>query len=140
MERRLGRQGSFYRWDQLCVSSKRDHADFSSKSIPTKAQPRGVAATPNAVYTASSAGLEINPLSGGSSIQAGETSAVAAFAGAEDIVAYGNGKKVVLATVSGGTVKVDVEFEDNKGEVLSLAFSPDGSLLAAGDVSTKAET
>lgn len=112
-------------------------ADDRSTSIAVKAQPRGVAATANAVYTASAAGLEIHPLSSGSaSTQPGETSAVAAFSGPTDIVAFGkDSKKVVLASVSGGSVKVEAEFDDNKGEVLSLAFSPDGSLLAAGDVS-----
>lgn len=30
---------------------------------------------------------------------------------------------------------MEAEVEDNKGEVLALAFSPDGGLLAAGDVS-----
>lgn len=42
---------------------------------------------------------------------------------------------MILATVSGGSVNVEAEFDDNKGEILSLAFSPDGGLLAAGDVS-----
>lgn len=113
------------------------HTDKSSTSVPTKAQPKGVAATPSAVYTASSAGLEIQPTSGGSgTTHSGATSAVAAHAGESDIVAFGTGtKKVILATVSGSSVKIEAEFEDNKGEVLSVAFSPDGSLLAAGDVS-----
>ncbi len=32
-------------------------------------------------------------------------------------------------------MNVEAEFEDNKSEVLAIAFSPDGSLIAAGDVS-----
>jgi hypothetical protein len=90
------------------------------------------------VYTASSAGLEIKSLSGGSSsTHAGASSAVAAHSGSPDLVAFGTGaKKVILANVDNGAVKIEAEFEDNKGEVLALAFSPDGALLAAGDVST----
>jgi len=53
-----------------------------------------------------------------------------------DNVAFGSGKQaVVLATISAGSVTVDAEFSDNRGEVLALAFSPDGGLLAAGDAS-----
>lgn len=111
-------------------------ADDSSTSISAKAQPKGVSATASAVYTASAAGLEISSLSGGSSTtHAGAASAVAAVSGSPDLVAFGTGaKKVVLAAIDNGAVKVEAEFEDNKGEVLALAFSPDGALLAAGDV------
>jgi WD40 repeat protein len=109
----------------------------SPTSIPTETQPAGLAATPSAVYVASPSGLLINPIGGSPSTQPGATSAVAALPGPNgDLVAYGTGaKKVVLASVSGGSVKLEAEFEDNKGEVFALAFSPDGKLLAAGDVS-----
>lgn len=61
---------------------------------------------------------------------------MAAVSGSPDVIAFGTGaKKVLLASVNNGSIKVEAEFEDNKGEVLALAFSPDGSLLAAGDVS-----
>ena len=130
------------RWPRLQTRTLREflrlvQAEDSSTSVPTKSQPKGVAATPSAIYTASSAGLEIHPVSGGSgATHPGATSAVAAHSGDSDIIAFGaSTKKVVLATVSGSSVKIEAEFEDNKGEVLSLAFSPDGSLLAAGDVS-----
>ncbi|KAK4688195.1 WD repeat-containing protein 1 (actin-interacting protein 1), partial [Tremellales sp. Uapishka_1] len=121
-------------WDDK-VSSM-ENGCFSSTSLPTKAQPLGLAATPQAVYVASSAGLEITPV-GGTAVVApgGSVSAVAAYPGPNgDIVAYGTGsKKVVLATVSGGQVSVLAEFEDNRGQVFALAFSHDGNLLAAGD-------
>lgn len=110
---------------------------YRPTSIPTGSQPAGLAATPHAVYVATSSGLVINPIGGSSTTQSGASSAVAAYPGPNgDLVAYGSGaKKVVLASVSGASVKVEAEFEENKGEVLALAFSPDGALLAAGDVS-----
>lgn len=106
-----------------------------SKSIPTKSQPVGLASTSSAVYVPTSSGLEIHPTSGSSSVHPGGVTAVAAHGGAnEDVVAFGSGQKVTLASVSGTSLKVLVDIADNRGEVLALAFSKDGALLAAGDV------
>lgn len=112
--------------------------EFTSSSLPTKSQPTGLAATPSGVYVASATGLEIVPASGGSATHIdGALTAVAAHAGPNgDVIALGTGpRKVTLATVSGAKLNVVAEFDDNKGDVLSLAFSADGGLLAAGDVS-----
>ena len=109
-----------------------DRNVHSSTSISTKAQPAGVAVTPSAVYVATSAGLEIHPTGGSATSHAGPTSAVAACG---DLVAFGSGaKKVILAEMSSGSLKTGAEIEENRGEVLALSFSPDGGLLAAGDV------
>jgi WD40 repeat protein len=62
--------------------------------------------------------------------------AAAAFGGSgEDVVAFGSGAKVTLATVNGTSLKVLTEISDNRGDILVLAFSKDGNLLASGDVS-----
>ena len=64
------------------------------------------------------------------------TGSVSAVAAHEDLVAFGSGtKKVSVGRVSHGAFKVEAEFEDNKGEVIALAFTSAGDLLAAGDVS-----
>lgn len=48
-------------------------------------------------------------------------------------LAYGSAdKKIRLATITG---EDSTTFDDSRGEVISLAFSPDGKLLAGGDVS-----
>lgn len=52
-------------------------------------------------------------------------------------MAYGEGAKVTIASVNGTSLKVLGEISDNRGEVLVLAFSKDGALLAAGDVSAR---
>lgn len=107
-----------------------------SKSIPTKSQPVGLASTSSAVYVPTASGLEIHPTGGPSSVHSGSVTAVAAHDGGnEDVVAFGSGQKVTIATVNGTSLKVLVEIADNRGDVLALAFSKDGALLAAGDVS-----
>ncbi|OCF43364.1 WD-repeat protein [Kwoniella heveanensis CBS 569] len=119
-------------WDDK-VSSIEGQA-FGSSSLPTKAQPAGVAATSNAVYVATSSGLEVHPVSSNNTsyIVKDPTTAVAAHPGPNsDTIAYGVGKKVIVATTSPD--KTLFEVEDNKGDVLSLAFSSDGKYLAAGD-------
>lgn len=50
-------------------------------------------------------------------------------------MAFGSGQKVTLASVDGTSLKVLAEISDNRGEVLVLAFSKDGSLVVSGDVS-----
>lgn len=109
--------------------------EYAAVSIPTKSQPTGVAATPTAVYVSSAEGLEIAPTSGSSVVHPGAATAVAAFTGPNgDIVAVGAGtKKVALHGIIGTTLSPIAEFDDNKGDVLALAFSADGALLAAGD-------
>jgi hypothetical protein len=120
-----------------CLSTTKAELISRQKSLPTKAQPASLASTSSAVYVATSSGLEIHPSSGSSSVHPGSTLAVAAHAGSDgDLIAFGSGAKgVTLATVTGGSVKVEESFEDNKGEVLAVAFSPQGNLVAAGDVS-----
>ena len=62
---------------------------------------------------------------------------MAAHAGPnEDMLAFGKpDKKVYLGRRSEGSIQVDAEFEDNRGEIQAMAFSHDGALLAAADVS-----
>ncbi|WVR03821.1 hypothetical protein IAU60_000817 [Kwoniella sp. DSM 27419] len=119
-------------WDDKVASI--EGQSFGSSSIPTKAQPAGLAATPSAVYVASASGLEVHPSAGSSSSSVqGDVTAVAVHAGSDassDLIAYGLGKKLVLS--SGG--KEVASFEDNKGEIISLAFTSDGKFLASGDV------
>lgn len=115
-------------WDDK-VSSIAGGA-FGATSVPTKAQPAGVAATPEALYIASPAGLEVTSAGGSTSVVGGPCTAVAAHG---DAVAIGAGKKVTIARASGTSLSEVASFEDNKGDVLALAFSPDGALLAAGD-------
>ena len=119
-------------WDDKIAAIK--GAEFATTSVPAKAQPGGIAATPNGAYVISDAGLEL--VSGGSSstLLSDAGSAVAAHSGSEDLVAVGSGKKVTIYTVSGGKATERASFEDNKGEISALAFSADGSLLAAGDI------
>ena len=106
--------------------------DSSSTSIPTRAQPAILAVASSGIYVATPSGLEVHPYHGSASTYPGATSAVAAHG---DIIAFGSGaRKVVLASTAGGSVRSEAEFEDNRGEVLALAFSPDGGLLASGDV------
>lgn len=67
------------------------------------------------------------------------TAVAAHGGGSEDIVAFGSGQKVTLASVNGTSLKVLTEISDNRGDVLALSFSKDGALLASGDVSGPAE-
>lgn len=111
-----------------------------NKTIPTKSQPVGLAATPNAVYIPTSSGLEIRTVSGESTVHSGNTTAVGAHPSANgDIIAFGSGAKLTVASVSGTSLKTLFEVSDNRGDILAVAFAKDGSLVASGDVSLSFE-
>ncbi|WWD16495.1 hypothetical protein CI109_100921 [Kwoniella shandongensis] len=117
-------------WDDKVAAIEGE--SFASSSLPTKAQPSAIAATPDAVYVATSAGLEVQQSGSSSTLVSTPTTAVAVHHGSNsDILAYSSGKTVTLTTTSPQATLGS--FEDNRGEVLSLAFSPDGKYLAAGD-------
>ncbi|KAL7419562.1 WD40 repeat-like protein [Cryptotrichosporon argae] len=113
-------------WDDKLTAL--DGARFGSERSATRAQPTGVAPAQAAVYVATTAGLEAHASGAAKVVVPEPTGAVAALG---DVVAYGAGKKVVLA--AGADVATQAEFDDNKGDVTALAFSPDGKWLAAGD-------
>ncbi|WVO18639.1 hypothetical protein L204_106358 [Cryptococcus depauperatus] len=116
-------------WDDQ-VASIQD-ARFSASSIPTKAQPTGIAATPKAVYIASASGVEVSGHNSFTLIST-PTSAVAAHPGPNsDIVATASDKFVTIHSTSPQSTLA--AFEDNRGEILTLALSPDGKYLASGD-------
>ncbi|KAK8861594.1 hypothetical protein IAR55_002417 [Kwoniella newhampshirensis] len=117
-------------WDDKVTAIEGE--SFASSSLPTKAQPSGIAATSDAVYVATTSGLEVLQSGSSSVIVPTPTTAVAVHHGPNsDTLAYSSGKVVTLASTSPQTTLAT--FEDNRGEVLSLAFSPDGRYLAAGD-------
>ncbi|KAJ9109115.1 hypothetical protein QFC21_000443 [Naganishia friedmannii] len=95
--------------------------------------PKDVAAASGVVALADSQGVTV--LKDGKTIKS--TSAKDGFSAVAvkaDLVAYGGSdKKVYLESLSSGDSAT--VFDDNRGEVISLTFSPDGKLLAAGDSS-----
>ncbi|ODN76630.1 hypothetical protein L202_05277 [Cryptococcus amylolentus CBS 6039] len=116
-------------WDDK-VSSIENNA-FTSTSIPTKAQPTGLAVTPDNVYISTTADLSVSGPSP-STISSEPTSAVAVHAGPNsDIIASANGKTLTLSSTSPSSTLAT--FTDNKGDILALAFSPDGRYLASAD-------
>ncbi|KAJ9109724.1 hypothetical protein QFC19_001954 [Naganishia cerealis] len=95
--------------------------------------PKDVAAAAGVVVLADSQGMAA--FKDGKKIKsASAKDGYSAVAVKGDLVAYGGAdKKVHLESIS--SADSDVIFDDNRGEVISLTFSPDGKLLAAGDSS-----
>ncbi|KAL0252340.1 hypothetical protein I308_101729 [Cryptococcus tetragattii IND107] len=116
-------------WDDKVTTI--EESQFTSSVIPTKAQPTSIAATADSVYIATASGVEVNGPSPATLVST-PTSAVAAYPGPNsNLVATASGKTVTLFSTSPQTVLAT--FDDNKGDVLSLAFSPNGNYLASGD-------
>ncbi|KIR55360.1 WD-repeat protein [Cryptococcus gattii Ru294] len=116
-------------WDDKVTTI--EGSQFTSNVIPTKAQPTSIATTVDSVYIATASGVEVNGPNP-TTLVSTPTSAVAAYPGPNsNLVATASGKTVTLFSTSPQTVLAT--FDDNKGDVLSLAFSPNGNYLASGD-------
>lgn len=127
-------------WDDKAASIDISSGSFTSSSIPTKGQPTGIASNGKATFVSSSQGIVVQPVSDSGSnatssfTHPGEYTAVAASP-ASGLIAFGSGKTLTLASLSGSNDKLQEEatFDDSKGDILSIEFTPDGSKLAAGD-------
>jgi WD40 repeat protein len=117
------------------------------------AAPKDVAADGGVVAVADTRGMTV--LKDGKTVKAATASdGFSAVAVHGDLVAYGGSVsrsgRQTMCTSNSGTASQDKKvyldslssdgkgsvFDDNRGEVISIAFSPNGKLLAAGDVST----
>ncbi|KAJ9128170.1 hypothetical protein QFC24_000462 [Naganishia onofrii] len=95
--------------------------------------PKDVAAASGVVALADSQGVTV--LKDGKTVKSlSAKDGYSAVAVKGDLVAYGGAdKKVHVESLSSGDSAA--VFDDNRGEVISLTFSPEGKLLAAGDSS-----
>lgn len=111
---------------------------FAATSLSTSGQPKGIATVEGGlVFIATVSTIEA--LSGGKKV-----SALQASYSPQSIAAYGNNvavggqdEKVYLYSWDGSKLVETGKLESNRGAVSSVAFSPDGSLLAAGDSAGK---
>lgn len=124
----------------------------STRIDASLAAPKDVAADGGVVAVADTRGITV--LKDGKTVKAATASdGFSAVAVHGDLVAYGGsvsrGARHTMYTSNSDTASQDKKvyldslssdakgsvFDDNRGEVISIAFSPNGKLLAAGDVS-----
>ncbi|PCH35254.1 WD40 repeat-like protein [Wolfiporia cocos MD-104 SS10] len=111
---------------------------FVPAVCPTSSQPKSVAVGPDStVFVAEASGVEAIR-SNQRVFELNPKFAPSAVAATETLVAIGGeDQKVRLYAWDGKALAESATLEGNKGTVSALAFSPDGSLLAAGDSSGK---
>ncbi|WFD36493.1 WD40 repeat-like protein [Malassezia cuniculi] len=114
------------------------HSVDGGDEVQLSGQPRGVAHGAGATYVISEKGLDVISGTSTSSIPADklgfEATAVAASA---DVVAVGGADCIVRLCTSDGNPIPNATLEGARSAVTALAFSPDGTLLAAGESSGK---
>lgn len=115
-------------WDDRALSI--ENGAFAGSAIPSKGQPTGVATSSLATLVSSTSGVVVQPASGQSFTHPGSYTAVGASA---TTVALGSGSTLTLAKLGEGKLETLAEITDSKSDILAIAFSPDGSLVAAGD-------
>ncbi|KAJ6487813.1 WD40 repeat-like protein [Mycena sanguinolenta] len=109
---------------------------FSAASIATTAQPKAIAAAPDGtVFVVEAGGVEAIRNNQKVSHLATKYTPSAVGAGGALVAVGGEDQKVRLHEWSGTALKEIALLEGNKGVVSALEFSPDGTLLAAGDSS-----
>ncbi|KAH7026029.1 WD40-repeat-containing domain protein [Microdochium trichocladiopsis] len=121
-------------WDDTLRIVDESANTFAGESTKLAAQPKGIAAANGRVYVATGSGVEIyedGKLAGQVDIAGGQPTAIAAHG---SLVAVGTaGNAVQLFDAAGGSkLSLVAEAKNSLAQISALAFSKDGSHLAAG--------
>lgn len=111
---------------------------FGDLSIATGSLPNGVAIAPSGEFSVMVTMKEVILLSKSSEIVARVDApfiplSMSVHPSGQTVAVGGQDNKVHLYKISGNSIIADGLLESNRGPVTAVAYSPDGSLLAAGD-------
>ncbi|CAE6532530.1 unnamed protein product [Rhizoctonia solani] len=110
---------------------------FLATANPTNGQPKDIAVSGSTVYIATVNGIQVLE-NGKEKYKLPVNNPVTAVAAHEKIVAAGSeDKSVTLYEWDGNGLKELGKLASNKGTITAIAFSPDGSLVAAADSAGK---
>ncbi|CAM9151981.1 unnamed protein product [Phaeothamnion confervicola] len=108
-----------------------------SSSLATTGQPCGVSAGPESDLVAVATATGVSLCRGASavlcSLETSYTPASVALFGEEEVAVGGQDGKIRIYAISGGKLFETRTVEGHRGAVTALAYSPDGTHLAAGD-------
>ncbi|CAJ2502763.1 Uu.00g101570.m01.CDS01 [Anthostomella pinea] len=126
-------------WDDTLRIVDESAKTFAGDSLKLSAQPKGVASADGRVYVATNSGVEIyvkNQLAGKMEISDSQPTAVAAHG---SVVAVGLSSNAVrlYKVDSSNKLTQSSEAKNSTAQITALAFSNDGSLLAAGNQAGK---
>ncbi|KAI2638883.1 WD40 repeat-like protein [Hypomontagnella submonticulosa] len=126
-------------WDDTLRIVDESANTFAGESLKLSAQPKGVAAADGRVYVATAAGIEIyvkDQLAGKLDTGAAQPTAIAAQGPLVAVGLSNNAVRLYNADGSNGLTQAH-EATNGTAQISALAFSKDGSLLAAGNSAGK---
>ncbi|KAI1662557.1 WD40 repeat-like protein [Daldinia decipiens] len=126
-------------WDDTLRIVDESANTFAGESLKLSAQPKGVASANGQVYVATIAGVEIyvkDQLAGKLEITEAQPTAIAAQGSLVAIGLSNNAVRLYKAD-SGNKLTQAHEVKNSTAQISTLAFSKDGSLLAAGNTAGK---
>lgn len=126
-------------WDDTLRIVDESAKTFAGESLKLSAQPKGVASADGKVYVATIAGVEIyvkDQLAGKLDITDAQPTAIAAQ-GSLVAVGLSNNAARLYKADSGNKLTQSHEAKNSSAQISALAFSKDGSLLAAGNTAGK---
>ncbi|KAH9900063.1 WD40 repeat-like protein [Xylariomycetidae sp. FL2044] len=125
-------------WDDTLRIVDESAKTFTGESLKLSAQPKGVASADGKVYVATTDGVEIyvkGQIAGKLDITDSQPTAIAAQG---SLVAVGTSSNAVrLYKADSSKLTQSAEVKNSTAQISALAFSKDGSLLAAGNTAGK---
>ncbi|KAI8960951.1 WD40 repeat-like protein [Daldinia sp. FL1419] len=126
-------------WDDTLRIVDESATTFAGESLKLSAQPKGVASADGRVYVATISGVEVyikDQLAGKLDITDAQPTAIAAQGSLVAIGLSNNAVRLYKAD-SGSNLTQAHEVKNSNAQISTLAFSKDGSLLAAGNTAGK---